>query len=261
MRFTGRGTSGSWQIRGVQLGQAVGAEVIPKAEAKGLTVMVKRGGLRRVVWDVVDAYGTAGNSWSREQCFSWLDSMVRKIGPIGIVAATQRMAEDCRKYGVPVLWLPHHARPGLERNPIRPLRVIGYEGGEQYITKWRPAIERECQKRGLTFVVNPTSLSDLDIVLALRDQTGYAARNWKSNVKLANAQASGTPIICSREAGYTETASGAEVWADTEEELSAGLDALTSCSARRDASEVMRSVAPMLGPIARTYKEWLLSKF
>lgn len=41
MIFTGRGSSGSWQIRGVQLGVAVGATVIPKAtNVKGQQVVV-----------------------------------------------------------------------------------------------------------------------------------------------------------------------------------------------------------------------------
>lgn len=273
--MTGRGTSGSWQIRGVQLGAAIGAEVVPNAidvARFDLAALVKRPTtdlLQRlraagvpIVWDIVDAWPQPqGNDWDRKRCMDWLEEMVTMIRPAGIVAATQAMADDCAGFGVPVLTLPHHARPGLRRNPIRPIKVVGYEGGEQYIGTWRAAIEEECALRGWSFVVNPSELADVDIVLALRDSNGYAPRHWKSNVKLANAQGSGTPVICGREAGYLETQSGAEHWADTPEELSAALDALTLTQDRREASERLRAAAPSIDSVAVTYLEWFRSKF
>lgn len=143
------------------------------------------------------------------------------------------MAEDCEGFGIPVLWLPHHHRPGIARNPIREeIRKVGYEGSPQYINQWRPHIEAECQRIGAEFVVNPPRLADVDVVLALRDAKGYAPRFWKSNVKLANAHGSGTPFIGCRESGYIETASGAEYWADNPVELRVAMDWLKSQSAR-----------------------------
>lgn len=273
--ITGRGTSGSWQIRGAQLGAAIGAAVVPDAkevEGYDLAVLVKRPAaglidrLQRagvpVIWDVVDAWPQPhGNEWSRAQCMAWLREQVRIIRPAGIVAATRAMAADCEEFGVPVLALPHHARPGLRRNPIRPVKVVGYEGGEHYLGRWRRVVERECAARGWRFVVNPPTLADLDIVLALRDSAGYAATLWKSNVKLANAQGSGTPVICNREAGYMETASDAERWVDSEAELSAAFDALTDMATRRATAEKLHVSAPRLDRIAMTYIEWLRSKF
>lgn len=273
--ITGKGTSGSWQIRGVQLGQALGASVVPNARdlsSYDLAVLVKRQTsdlLQRVhrskvpvIWDVVDAWPQpVGNAWQKEQCLSWLAAEVKTIRPAGIVAATRAMAQDCEGFGVPVLALPHHARPGLRQNPIRPLKVLGYEGGEKYLGRWLPIIQRQCSARGLRFVINPAEVADVDVLVALRDCDGYAPRNWKSNVKLANAQGSGTPVICNREAGYLETACGAEQWADDEAEFAAALDALESVEVRHSAARVLRAAAPDIDTVAATYLEWLQSKF
>lgn len=274
--FTGRGTSGSWQIRGVQLGRAMGATVMPEARdvaAHDVAVLVKRPTpdllqrLRRAevptVWDIVDAWPQpVGNDWGRSQSLGWLGQTAASIRPAAIVAATRAMAWDCRGLGVPVLHLPHHARPGLRRNPIRAeVHTVGYEGGEQYIARWRPAIEAECARRGWAFVTQPAELADVDIVLALRDATGYAPRKWKSNVKLANAQGSGTPVVCCREAGYLETQGGGEQWADTPAQLARAFDILTPLSARRNAAAKLLAAAPQLQTIADTYSTWLRSNF
>jgi hypothetical protein len=273
--MTGKGTSGSWAIRGVQLGQTIGAAVIPNAldvAPYDLAVLVKRPTadllqrLRRanvrIIWDVVDAYPQpAGNAWGKERCLDWLEEMFVMIQPAGIVAATEAMANDCTRFGVPVLALPHHARPGLRANPVRPVKVVGYEGGEHYLGWWREVIEAECARRGWQFVMQPAELADVDIVLALRDACGYAPRHWKSNVKLANAQGSGTPVICGREAGYLETQSGAERWADTPEELTEAFDALEPTEVRFAASRLLKDAAPTIDSIAETYLSWLRSKF
>lgn len=269
---TGRGTSGSWQIRGIQLGHAIGAEAIPDCrnpESYDIAVLVKRttgelvprlhrGGIP-IVYDVLDGWQQPrGNDWNRDQCMEWLKSQVRAIQPVGIVAATRAMADDCKMFGVPVLYLPHHARPGQVRNPIRPLvRTVGYEGGVEYLGRWRPILERACSVRGWKFVVNPLQLADLDIVVAMRESSGYGPRNWKSNVKMANAQGSGTPFIGSPECGYMETASGGEFWVESDSDLSVALDTLESYEARLALSEHLFQAAPTLDRIANEYKSWL----
>lgn len=263
---TGNGKSGSWKIRGEQLGAAIGATVLPRAAAVvgyDLVVAVKRPPLVTgvpIVYDILDAWPQpAGNAWGKPECMTWLRKSVAAIRPVGIVAATRAMAADCAEFGVPVLALPHHARPGLEQNPVRErVQVVGYEGAEHYIAGWRPLIEDECRRRGWRFVVNPARLSDVDIVLALRGATGYAPRHWKSNVKLANAQGSGTPFIGCREAGYMETAVGTcEKWADTPEELAQAFNALTPQGERRRAAQWMLSVAPRITAVADQYHHWL----
>jgi hypothetical protein len=270
---TGSGASGSWQIRGEQLGRAIGATVLAKAidmEPFDAVVVVKRPPpdlVARVhragvplIWDIVDAWPQpAGNDWCKAACMTWLRDQIAAIRPAAVVAATQAMAADLAEFGLPVLALPHHARPGLRRNPSRPLAVIGYEGSEGYIRGWRASIEDQCRRRGLRFVVNPDNLTELDVVLALRDATGYAPRHWKSNVKLANAQASGTPVIACREAGYLETASGAELWADSPIELSQALDVLADPGERRERSKQLTEAAPRLPDLARVYADWMRS--
>lgn len=269
--MTGRGTSGSWQIRGLQLGAALGATVQPNAtEVAGfdLAVLVKREAvvLERlraarvpVVWDVVDGWPQpAGSYWTREDCMAWMRQQVRAIAPIAIVAATQAMADDLEEFGRPVLYLPHHARPGIATNPIRPeVRVVAYEGSARHLGAWGPWLVQECAARGWTFVANPASLADADIVVAAREADGYAPRHWKSNVKLANAQASGTPIVLQREAGYLETRTGGEFWADSQDEFRAGFHHLTPHQARGHAARLLTTRDASLQTVASTYSAWL----
>jgi len=268
---TGSGSSGSWQIRGLQLGAAIGATVQENARdiaAHDVAVVVKRPPpdlvqrIRRagvpLVWDVVDSWPQpAGNDWSRAECMVWLESQLQALQPLAVVAATEAMAQDVRSLGYRAKCVPHHARPNIERNPIRDhVKVVGYEGGVQYVARWKQVIDAECARRGWRFQLNPPSLACLDIVLALRDATGYAPRAWKSGVKVANAQGSGTPVICCREAGYLEQATGRELWADSAAELSAAFDALTPHAAREAAADM---VGPRLVDVARDYKAWLMA--
>ncbi len=270
---TGSGKSGSWQIRGAQLGAAIGATVQVNAldiAAHDIAVVVKRPPIALVerihragvplVYDVVDAWPQpVGNEWPREKCLAWLAEQIKTLRPAGIVAATQAMAADCAGFGVPVLPLPHHARPGLKRNTVREhVAVVGYEGGEHYMSgRWRAIVETECFERGWQYTSNPDSLSDLDIVVAMRDASGYAPAHWKSNVKLANAQGSGTPFIGAFEAGYRETASGAEYLVSDRATLAHAMDVLTDWQVRQQCSKVMLSAAPALEDVARLYKMWL----
>lgn len=269
--ITGRGTSGSWQIRGEQLGHALGATVRPRAQnVQGFdaVVIVKRAEQHQVdlvhragaplIWDVVDAWPQPeGNHWPEGSCKAWLRQEVRRIRPNAIVAATQAMAADCAEFGVPVLALPHHARPGFTSTPMRPMHVLAYEGGTQYIGGWFTLLEAECHRRGWVFVVNPAVLRDVDALVAVRDQDGYAPRMWKSNVKLANAQATGTPIVCCREAGYLETTRGGVLWADTPSEMRAALDTLSNSVARQQLAAELLTWHPSIHTVATTYANWL----
>ncbi len=249
--FTGRGTSGSWRIRGVQIGHALGAEAIPNAvnaecdvavlvkRVEDRTVRAMRAHGAKLVWDVVDAYPQpAGNEWSEREAQSWLAREMERVKPDAVIGATDRMAEDLKPFGLPVLWLKHHHRPGIRRNPIRDrIKIVGYEGSPSYIVRWREAIKAACEQIGAAFVVNPETLAECDVVLALRDAKGYPPRNWKSGVKLSNAHASGTPWIGCIEAGYTEIATGCEYWADNARQLGTALDWLAAQSTREQISD------------------------
>lgn len=270
--FTGRNRSGSWQIRGEQLGKALNAKIelnASKVRGYDFVVIVKRAPIdllhrlrtanAKVIWDIVDAWPQPeGNSWGRDRCMDWLRNEINIVKPYAIVAATEQMAKDCAEFKVPVLALPHHARPNQDKNPIRlNVRTVGYEGGDKYLGHWRDWVEEECKRRDWHFVMNPASLAELDVVVAFRHTGGYAPKHWKSNVKLANAQGSGTPCILNREAGYTETAKGGEFWADTFEELQYGFTALMPVAVRRKAAAELYSHAPQLNDIAQRYQAWL----
>jgi hypothetical protein len=267
--LTGRGTSGSWKIRGEQLGHAMGATVVPDApqhviDAHDLVIVVKRArqeliarlSRKPVVWDVVDAWPQPeGNSWDRAESLAWLESQMAVLKPIAVVAATDKMAADCRGQ---VLSLRHHARPGLRANPVRTqVSTVGYEGSARHLGRWKEFFDEECARRGWRFVVNPPELADLDIVIAARETTGYPAKWWKSGVKLANAQGSGTPCIANREAGCVEIATGAQRWADTDGEFRACFDEMESYHLRVALSRQMLGATISLEATAERYRKWL----
>lgn len=263
---TGKGgKSGSWAMRGEQLGAALGALVVPNAAPDAdVAIVVKRtpADLIRAlrgrfwVWDIVDAYPQpAAYGWTREQAVAWVRTKIAALQPSAVIWPTRRMREDCDP-GLPGLVLAHHHRIGIRRNPIRAeIRSVGYEGAPAYLGKWEGVIRDECRRRGIEFVVNPQHLADVDVVVAARDGGGYVCQHWKSNVKLANAHASGTPFIGQRECGYLETASGAEYW--IEHGLSVALDWLRSQSARESVSERFQQRAYPVEQAAADLKEWL----
>lgn len=267
------GKAGSWAVRGEQLGRAIGATVLANAidiAPFDLAVIVKRPPpdlLRRIreaavpmVWDIVDAWPQPdGNRWSEAECKAWLAHQVDMVRPDAIVAATRAMADDCAGFGVPVLALPHHATPGQGVNPIREtVQRVGYQGSWRYIEAWGPWLGSECARRGWEWEPEADDLVDLDIVVAVRDQDGYAPMYWKSGVKAANAMATGTPLICSCEFGAIETAGSAATYVTTHKEMAAALDRLTSKSERmRSAQRLLLSATPTLESVAATYKDWL----
>ena len=247
---TGRGgRAGSWRMRGEQLGTALGATVCAMANDlhdHDLAVVVKRTPRpvvralrgRRWVWDIVDAYPQPeAYGWTRDRAIRWLRSRLLRLRPAAVLWPTRRMREDCDT-GLPGLVLPHHHRIGIARNPVRrDVRRVGYEGEPAYLGGWAAVVAAQCARRGWEFVVNPPRLADVDIALALRDGGGYVCRHWKSAVKLANAHASGTPVVAVPESGYLETATGAERWARDEAELARAFDALQCWDTRARISD------------------------
>lgn len=266
--FTGKGgKSGSWQMRGEQIGAAMGADIRPMTGSAGydVTVVVKRTPPELVsrlqckwVWDLVDFYPQPhAYDWTRHEAINWVRGRITSLKPTAIIWPNQKMREDCDT-GLPGLVLPHHHRIGIGSNPIRKeVKTVGYEGAPAYLGQWRPILEQECAKRGWRFVVNPPSLAELDIVVAFRDGSGYVGRNWKSAVKLANAQASGTPFVGQQEAGYLEQATGAEYWADTRSQLSMSFDWLVDQSAREAISDRFRQKAFPVEHAAKLLKGFL----
>jgi hypothetical protein len=202
-------------------------------------------------YDIVDAYPQpACSDWTKKQSIAWLKSHIDTLRPDGVIWPNRKMHDDADREGDVVY---HHHRPGIRINPLREqVRRVGYEGAATYVEGWASLIERECKNRGWEFVINPEHLADVDIVLALRGgrYNGYPQRNWKSNVKLANAHGSGTPFIGLIEPGYTETAAGGEQWIEGATQLCDAFDFLTPHATRNSIAEGFLSHSICIDSIA-----------
>lgn len=203
------GAKASWQIRGKQLASAMNAvcTVHPTPEtweAADVIVLVKHAAERwwkeaaafgkPVVWDVLDVWQQPRDN---DKPIEWHIARVQQIAQECkaslLIGATEQMARD-----IGGVYLPHHSRIGLVPTPPRAkAEVVGYDGSPRYLGSWKPAIEKACEQLGLRFVINPTDLSQVDILVAFRGEEwdGDVCRRWKSGVKLVNAQASGRPIV------------------------------------------------------------------
>ena len=272
--FTGRGTSGSWQCRGVQLGGRIGT-VKPRAKLQDmlehdLIVLVKRPAPGQIdairksgkpwVWDVVDFYPQPEcTRWDRDKAISWVRKQIRSFNPTGVVWPNAKMQADCGG-GPSECVVYHHHRIDIAANPIRDnVSTVGYEGSERYLGRWGKAIKAECKARGWEFAVNKGVHADWDICVAFRDDAfnGYAQKHWKSNVKLANCHGSGTPFIGPREHGYLETLTGRELFVDSQSEISAAFDALEPVAVRRIISHDFLFSRLSIDSVVRKYSDYL----
>lgn len=276
--ITGRGGSGSWQIRGEQIGNALGALVQTNADTQAINwadviVVVKRipgDLLARIrasskpwVYDIVDAYPQPeAGAWSQQQAKHWVQTTIAGIEPTAVIWPTAAM-QACAPY-IRGAVINHHHRPGIKRNPIREqIKTVGYEGAAQYLGEWKPALEKACKTVGAEFVVNPPHLADLDVVVAVRGRAhhGWVQENFKSNVKLANAQGNGTPIICQMDKGYTEQGfmDAPVAWIREPEQIGTWLKALAPYEMRRDMSQRLLQRAYSVEDAAKDYLKLLES--
>lgn len=259
---TGKGSSGSWQIRGVQLGGKVGT-VKPRATIDDCLksdvivwvkricpefISVKQSG-KPWIWDLVDFYPQPQCSkWSKQQAVDWVNLQIEHYKPDGIIWPNSQMMNDCGLAGEVIY---HHGRQA-PLNPVRErVRVVGYEGSEKYLGRWRVAIEAECKRRGWTFKTG-VPLHETDICVAFRDGefNGYAQSHWKSNVKLANCHITGTPFIGLPEPGYRETMSGDECFAYSVSDLPVLFDILEPKKTRQEISQSFRQSSISLHSVA-----------
>lgn len=209
---------GSWAMRGVQLGHALGARVALTPSEKDWTwaeavVLVKRAAFTfqrdvsklrvPVIWDVLDFWDQPdGNGRTEDDLVEQVKDTAETIRAVKIIGATQTMAT-----AIGGEYVPHHCRIGLTPTPIRTrARVVGYDGQKKYLGKWLTALDAACQKLGLSFVVNPPDLRAVDVLVSFRDGKwdGWACREWKSGVKYVNAICAGRPIVTQPAAAYRE---------------------------------------------------------
>lgn len=200
---------GSFQMRGQQLGGAIGARVTASPEQwdwdwADIVVLVKRAAIRwqsevrrvkvPVVWDVLDFWAQPEeNGLTREELIAKVRSIQEAAGVSVLIGATRAMAED-----IGGVYLPHHCRLGLAPAPIRGrAEVVGYDGTPKYLGRWRLALVQSCAELGLRFVVNPPDIRDADVLVSFRDGRwdGWVCRQWKSGVKHVNAFVAGRPIV------------------------------------------------------------------
>lgn len=268
---TGRGTSGSWQCRGVQMGHAIAKARLQDMRSADAVVLVKRdypGFLDAVrasgrpwVWDVVDAYPQpACTAWGRSKAVHWFKSELARLRPAGVIFPNRRMAEDCAT-ATPSSVIYHHHRVDMPVNPVRDrVAAVGYEGAPKYLGSWLSLILRLCAERGWSFSVNQGIHAQFDICLAFRDApfNGYAQRHWKSNVKLANCHGSGTPFIGPAECGYTETAAGFEEWVECPSGLAAAMERLADPGRRREVSRAFLGHAITVEQCRQQLREFML---
>ena len=272
--IVGGGKGGSWQIRGVQMGAALGARVTvaptrDDARWADRIIVVKRalaawGAQLRayssapLIWDAVDFWAQpAQNHLTRDEAVAVARAYMRPYAPDLVIGATWAMAEALG--GVCV---PHHARPGLVAQPVREtVQMVAYEGAPVYLGRWQGVLERLCAARGWAFAVNPPRLTDADILVALRDGQwdGWMCRQWKSGVKVVNAIAAGRPIISQAMAAQAEIQPPGSVIA-TEAEIDEALTYWADAGRRRDVAAWSQDVgaAPWrLEAIAARYREML----
>lgn len=264
--------SGSWEVRGRQLGGRIGANVTSRPTARDwlsadLCVLVKRAYAEYastaasyrvpIVWDAVDFWAQPDENVTTD-AVALAKRYLGAITPALTIGATQAMADDMG--GV---YLPHHARPGLTPAPIRTqARVVAYEGTPKYLGTWAKALEIACARLGLAFVINPPDLRAADIIVAFRGERwdGPICRRWKSGVKYVNALSAGRPVLTQASAAQCEIAPHGQV-IEQPSELETALSAWMSADARQQAYEdaLVRYGAYTLPSVARQYHSILRS--
>lgn len=161
---------------------------------------------RLIVLDVVDFWPQPKHgmpSKGKKESENLVVELINDISPDALIFPNWAMWSDFSKFfpTTPSTFIYHHYRP--EYDPVTPRqnynrpRVLAYEGGD-YLGEWFPIIESVCSQLGLDFRVNPTSLKDADLIISARAERfqTYLNRNYKSNVKAANALGLVKPLVC-----------------------------------------------------------------
>jgi hypothetical protein len=214
--FTSRSSAGAWQIRGQQIAAmrsnwtAINKPTDKDLEQSDLICLVKKPDHsiierarqmgKPIVFDIVDSWAQPEDGLrytNAEKARELFSRAWRNINADGYIFPTRSMQEDLGLLVEKKVTIYHHYWPQIQRNPIRErVAVVGYEGAA-YLGDWLPRIEKACADRGIKFVANPSDYACLDIVILVRGgpHGNFLSRHYKSNVKLANAIGSGTPVL------------------------------------------------------------------
>ena len=128
---------GSLEVRGRQLGGALGARVVTvpsddDVRWADVVVLIKRAGQawatyvqgfkKPIVWDALDFWEQPQqNGLSEQESKALLHATIKRIRPALVIGATEAMAREA--HGV---YLPHHSREGLTPAPAREVvSVVG----------------------------------------------------------------------------------------------------------------------------------------
>lgn len=246
--------AGSWDVRGRQLGGALGARVSVAPTGADfawadIIVVVKRAMAlfddlvrqtgKPVVWDVLDVWQQpAQNAMSPREA----TALVKRScwSGLSVIGATKAMAA-----AIGGRYLPHHAWPGLTPAPARPeVRIVAYQGAPHYLGRWATWVADECAARGWQFVINPKDLREADILVAFRDGQwdGWICREWKSGVKVVNAIAAGRPLVSQDSAAVREIQPFGSV-IDSPDGLARAFDHWADVDARSVVAEASRDRA------------------
>lgn len=243
---------GSWEMRGIQLGAALGARVTSSPTDADfawcdLVILVKKHAVtfaprahkagKPIVWDALDFWAQpAQNSYTRDAALLALHNHAKVIKPALIIGATEAMAADAAALGFRSAYLPHHSWAGLVPTPPREVvGTVAYEGNPAYLGRWHGWIKEACERRGWLFDINPANLSKADIIVAFRDGPwdGWICREWKSGVKIVNAMAARRPIFTQPSAAERElNQDGAVI--DSRDDLDASFDFWSPLERRDD---------------------------
>lgn len=265
-------SSGAWKMRAEQIAsrrtnwQAITIPTEEQLATADLVCFVKKPNNeliklaralgRTVIYDVIDSWKqphnnrAASNMAEARQFFRNHWKHFDKFD--GHIFATRRMYEDLSALSRYPTYIYHHSNPLLKVSPLREIaKTVGYQGDERFLGRWRPIIEELCAARGLDFTVNPADYGIIDIGFAVRDDdfAGYFPNKYKSNVKMANFMATGTPcIVGTSEVAYHEVGMGGiGIFDDTKlngAQLAARLEALLPLTARQAARADLLAAAP-----------------
>ena len=214
--FTSRSGAGAWKVRGEQIAAtrtnwwALNKPKPDDVNKCDVLCVVKRPDFeliefakqknKIIIYDIVDSWAQPSdgvkytNKAGAKKLFlgMWSD-----IKADGFIFPTWTMSKQLGSLVTLSTTIYHHYLPNIGRNPVRKeVKTIGYEGGD-YLGPWQNLIQKKCKTYNIEFLFNPKTYTDMDIAILARggDHGSYLSRNYKSNVKLANAYGSGTPVL------------------------------------------------------------------